>query len=101
MPALSIPTKEEAVARFWELKAAIDAVEAEAAPLREARDAHVNEAAAKDKELMAEMRALDEDVIDGLSMYEAKMQLSACAKLAGNVGADPAKAEAAAVAERV
>jgi len=93
MPELNIPTKEEARARFWELKTAIDAVEAQTAPLRVARDAHVNKARDQDAEMMTEIRGIEAEVIDGKSMFDAKMELAACARLAGGVvGEDPSKA---------
>ena len=75
------PTKEEQRARFWDLTHKMDAIRAKVAPLREKRDAHVNEAAEKDRKLMVE---------PGVGMYEAQQELAFLARGLANVGTDPA-----------
>lgn len=84
---MKLPTKDEMRARFWELKGKIDAAEARTAPLREARDASWNAAQAADRAAMAEIRAVEADVAEGLSMFDAKMELAFIARgLGGTVG---------------
>lgn len=87
--ALKMPSKEEMRARYWELLAAMDAVRAKVAPLREARDKAANDAAAADKAAMAEIRAVEATVEPGLGMYEAQNELAALARALGNVGERP------------
>lgn len=89
MAKFKLPTKEEARARFWELKSAIDKREAETAKLRNFRDQHVNAARAKEEEFNRQLKAADASVIDGMNMFDAKMDLAAASKIAGNVGMGP------------
>lgn len=85
-----LPTKEEMTARFWALTDAMDAVRAKVAPLREKRDAAVNKAAEEDRKAMEAIRAIESDVIDGMSMYEAQQELAFYARALNNVGERPA-----------
>ena len=49
-------------ARFHELKAQVEAIEAVSAPLREARDAHVNAARETENAMNAEIKAAEADL---------------------------------------
>jgi hypothetical protein len=96
----TIPSREDLQAAFWELRKEIDAIKARSAPLREARDAYVNEAQAelnaKDAEMMLEIREIEQDV------YEKKMLLARLADLCGNkVGPRPEAAPQAEPAAEV
>ncbi len=90
---MAMPTKEEMKARFWELENAMVAARAKIAPLREARDAEVNAAAARDIEMMAEIRAIEAEVLPGVSAFDAQQEQAFLARGLGNqVGEDPALA---------
>jgi len=88
--AKKFPTKEEMQARFWALSDAMDANRDKVAPLREARDAFVNEAAARDKEMMAEIRKIEDSVLPGVSAFEAQNEMAFIARgLGGQTGPRP------------
>lgn len=81
---MSLPTKDEMRARFWELKNAIDAADAAIQPVVDQMSALNEQRAA----LNAQKKALEADVgVDGLSMFDAKMELAFLARGLGNVGA--------------
>lgn len=82
---MQLPTKEEMRARFWELKGAIDAREAVIA----AKHAELEPIKVKADAIRAEIMALSAGVIEGMSMYDAKMDLATLARALGNVGAAP------------
>lgn len=86
---MALPSKEEMRARFWELHDALEANRAKVAPLRAARDKFVNEAAAKDAGMMAEIRAVEAEVLPGLNAYDAQNELAFLARGLGNVGERP------------
>lgn len=93
---MKIPSKEEMRARYWEVHNAMDAVRAKTAPLREARDAFVNEAREKDEAMMAEIFALEadtglkDDKGKPLGMFDAQNELAFWARALSNVGDNPA-----------
>ena len=88
---MKLPTKEETRARFWELKALVDAAKEAIVPLREARDAFVNEYnnREKDTELMTPILAVGADVGNGMSLFEAEQEMAACARFLGGVVGEP------------
>lgn len=77
----NFPTKTEAAERFNALKDAIDAREAEIAAKRAVYEPQW----AKTAEQRAEVKAMNDDVLDGMSMFDAKQQLAMCARMVGNV----------------
>lgn len=85
--------KETSLARFWELKNAIDAIEAQTAPLRTARDAFVNAAARRDEALMEEIRAVEAQTVGGSNLFDARQELAFLARGLGNVGENPTPPE--------
>lgn len=89
MASLKMPSKEDMRARYWELRDAMDSVRDKVAPLRAARDAAVNAAAAADRKAMAEIRAIEAKVEPGLGMHDAQNELAALARALGNVGERP------------
>jgi hypothetical protein len=74
---MAMPTKDEVRARFWALKAAKEAADARIAPLREARDAAVNAFQVEDEGRIGGIRAIEADVLEGLSMAEVMNARSA------------------------
>lgn len=56
--------KDAMRARFWELTAQAEAIQANVAPLREAHDAFVNETAAKAREMHDAIKAAQEGLFD-------------------------------------
>ena len=86
---MAMPTKDEMRARFWELTAALEAMRAKTAPLRAARDAHVNAAAAKDEAMMAQIRTIEAECLPGLNAFDAQNELAFLARGLGNVGERP------------
>lgn len=89
---MEMPTKEEAQARFWELKALVDAGKENLAPLREelnslvAGDTDLTVAAAHARE--ADLRAAIEAAQE--SIFPDEQEMAVCARfLGGSVGEDP------------
>lgn len=80
------PDKEEMRARFWHLKKAVDAGKEKIVPLQAKRDKFVNDAREKDAELMAPIHKARENVVDGISMYDAEQEMAMLARFLGNVG---------------
>ena len=80
------PDKEEMRLRFWQLKNAVDAAKAAIVPLQEVRDAFVNEAREKEAGLMAPIKAIKADVLDGISLFDAEQEMAMYARYLGNVG---------------
>ena len=75
--------------RFWDLKRAIAEAEALLEPLTAARDAFASEAREKEAAMMEPVRAIQADVLDGKSMFDAKQELAAIARaLEGKTGAE-------------
>ena len=71
-------------ARFWALKDEIEAVEAKSGPLREARDAFVQEAREREKAMNAEIAEIE------TGLFEKKQDLAFLARgLGGKVGERP------------
>jgi hypothetical protein len=86
----SIPaTRDAQLARYWELRHAIDLARGRIAPLREKHDAFVNEAREKAQALADKMHAEETDVLDGLSMGEAMNEMAFLARGLVTVGEDP------------
>ncbi len=80
------PDKEEMRARFWLLKRAVDAGKDKILPLQAKLDDHVNKAREKELELHAPIAAIREDVVDGISMFDAEQEVAMLARYLGNVG---------------
>ena len=83
--------KEEMRARFWTLKKAVDAGKEKIIPFRVKRDAFVNKYNDRDKdaELMAPIRAIQSDVLNGMSMAEAEQEMAGIARFLGGVVGEP------------
>jgi hypothetical protein len=86
--AFVLPSKEVARLRFWELKKLVDAAKEKIAPLREKRDAFVNQYndREKDKKLMAPILKIGADIGGGISLFDAEQEMAMIARYLGNVG---------------
>lgn len=80
------PDKEEMRLRFWHLKKAVDAGKEKILPLQAERDKFANEAREKEAELTKPIRAVQADVVDGISMFDAEQEMAMLARYLGNVG---------------
>lgn len=84
---MQMPTKEEAQARFWELKPQVDAAKDNMAPLREElnalvagdTDLTVKAAHAREAELRAQIEAAQE------SLHPLEREMAVCARFLGGV----------------
>jgi hypothetical protein len=75
--------KAQQRARFWELTAAAEAIRAKSEPLRKARDAFISEAKAKDRDLVAKIRAAETE------LFDIEAERTFLAKGLGRVGPRP------------
>lgn len=88
---MQMPTKEEALARFWELKPQVDAAKNNLAPLREElnalvagdTDLTVKQAHAREAELRAAIEAVQEDI------HPLEQEMAVCARFLGGVVGEP------------
>lgn len=88
---MPMDNREKQTNRYWELQHAIDKARAKIAPLREAHDRFVNDAADKARQLAAKMHAAEENVLHGMSLNEALDEVAFLARGLVNVGEDPSK----------
>ncbi len=83
--------KEEMRVRFWQLKKAVDAGKEKIVPLREKRDAFVNQYNDRDQDakLMAPIKKIQADVLDGISMFDAEQEMAGIARFLGGTVGEP------------
>jgi len=84
--AFEKPDKEEMRRRFWQLKKAVDAAKEAIVPLQKKRDAHVNKAREDEAKLMAPIRKIQANALDGISLFDAEQEMAMYARFLGNVG---------------